>query len=164
MIVPTTQRAERVGGAVAHPCAAQRRLTLMGVNRFSYVHTSFPFDPEVMQAGSTRNLTYNFVYDSTFVSLVSPRGRPLGPKSPFWGLRRTSTPVAVTPLPTPGHITATALRSRSCGGRGGPKQDKQTKSKPNQTNRCCNCCCRSSPLPVLIPARVLRSPDFLLVH
>ena len=47
LIVPTTQRAERVAGAVAHPCAAQRRLTLMDVNRFLYVHTSFPFDPEV---------------------------------------------------------------------------------------------------------------------
>ena len=57
LIAPTTQRAERVGGAVAHPCAARRRLTLMDVNRFSYVHTSFPFDPEVMQAGSTRNFT-----------------------------------------------------------------------------------------------------------
>ena len=58
LIVPTTQRAERVAGAVAqHPCAAQRRLTLMDVNRFLYVHTSFPFDPEVMQAGSTRNFT-----------------------------------------------------------------------------------------------------------
>ena len=57
LVVPTTQRAERVAGAVAHPCAAQRRFTLMGVNIFLYVHTSFPFDPEVMQAGSTRNFT-----------------------------------------------------------------------------------------------------------
>ena len=54
LIVSSTQRAERVA---AHQCAAQRRLMLMGVNRFSYVHTSFPFDPEVMQAGLTRNFT-----------------------------------------------------------------------------------------------------------
>ena len=64
LIVPTTQRAERVGCAVAHPCAVQRRLTLMGVNIFSYVHTSFPLDPEGMQAGSTRNFTSNFVYNT----------------------------------------------------------------------------------------------------
>ena len=107
LIVLTTQRAERVGCAVAHQCAAQRRLTLMGVNRCSYVHTSSPIDPEVMQAGSARNFTQNFVYDT-----MAPLYRlyhlatPLSPKSPFLGLRRTSTPVAITPPPTPREHTA----------------------------------------------------------
>ena len=30
------------GCALAHPCAAERRLTLTGVNRFPGIHTSFP--------------------------------------------------------------------------------------------------------------------------
>ena len=38
--------------ALAQPCAAERRLTLTGVNRFSVVHTPFPIDTEAIQSRS----------------------------------------------------------------------------------------------------------------
>ena len=50
--------------ALAHPCAAERRLTVTGPCVHRGIHTSFPCPFEVIQSESGRNFIRNFAYVS----------------------------------------------------------------------------------------------------